>query len=309
MTHTAKLAEKPHQLTLAEWASLHSHLVWAYDGAVSPEGRRGQMHSEHLTAWLIRQGSVKVTQNGHTYRAGKGEWLFPPAGDRWQSFSDNARILSLRFRATWPTGEDLFRNALDHALPEDRYPELLRAAVPLVKFVQTTFPDYGNHLMQAPADLQQHVELQSLFSRWLQTVVATLTNEGLLPSRMGTMDPRLLTAVRALDAAPINVRIPETKLAAFAGLSVSQLNRLFQRQFGVTSLGYSVRRRSQHAHALLEATSRSVKEIAFELGFSSLPHFSAWFRRYHGVSPRALRRKTVVETAPRRQKRITLGRT
>jgi AraC-like DNA-binding protein len=32
-----------------------------------------------------------------------------------------------------------------------------------------------------------------------------------------------------------------------------------------------------------------VKEIAYELGFSSLPHFSAWFRRRNGLSPRAFR--------------------
>ena len=54
-------------------------------------------------------------------------------------------------------------------------------------------------------------------------------------------------------------------------------------------LGYFERRRFQHAIALLESSPRTVKEIAFELGFSSLPHFSAWFRRRQGMPPRAFR--------------------
>lgn len=282
-------ADLTHRLPLVEWASLHTHLVWVYDGAVSPEGRKGRLRADHLTAWLIRRGSVEVKVGGRVYTAVSGDWLFPPAGERWQSFSEDARILSVRFRATWPTGEELFQEGLDHALSAAHYPELLRAAAPLARFVQRNFPGASNHLMQMPATLREHLELQTLFNRWLQTVVSALVAEGLLPGRMGSMDPRLLTAVRALDSAAVESRISEGQLAAFAGLSVSQLNRLFRRRFGVSSLGYRERRRYHHSLALLESSGRTVKEIAFELGFSSLPHFSAWFRRRHGSSPRTLR--------------------
>jgi AraC-like DNA-binding protein len=40
---------------------------------------------------------------------------------------------------------------------------------------------------------------------------------------------------------------------------------------------------------MLGGTSATVKEVAFELGFSSLSHFSAWFRRQHGLPPREFR--------------------
>jgi AraC-like DNA-binding protein len=57
---------------------------------------------------------------------------------------------------------------------------------------------------------------------------------------------------------------------------------LFVRQLGLSALGYFERRRFQHAIALLESSPPTVKELAFELGCSSLPHFSAWFRRRQG---------------------------
>ncbi len=289
MTDANQPAGLLHRIPLAEWASLHAHLVWVYDGAVSPEGRKGLVRSDHLTAWLIRRGRVEVTARGRQFHATAGQWLFPPPGERRQSFSADARILSVRFRARWPTGEDFFQEGLPQALPARRHPELLRTAAPLARFVRDHFPGATNNLMQQPATLAAHLHLQTIFARWFEAIVTTLIRAGLLPSRMGAMDPRLLTAVRALDGAPLIARMSESKLAAFASLSVSQLNRLFVRQFGVSSLGYFERRRFQHAIALLESSPRTVKEIAFELGFSSLPHFSAWFRRRQGMPPRAFR--------------------
>jgi AraC-like DNA-binding protein len=279
-----------HKILLSDWASLHAHLVWVYDGAVSPDGRNGLVNSNHLTAWLIRRGSVKVTIGERVFCASAGQWLFPPSGKRWQSFSDQARILSVRFHASWPTGESLFQDGLPNPLRAGSHPELLRAALPLAHFVRQHFPGATNNLMQLPATFASHLRLQTIFSKWMETVVNVLISEGLLPSRMGKMDQRLLAAVRMLDIYPLTARMSEVKLAARSGLSVSQLNRLFVRQFGCSSLGYFERRRYQHGLALLNNSSKTVKEVAFDLGFSSLPHFSTWFSRRHGISPSMFRR-------------------
>jgi AraC-like DNA-binding protein len=76
------------------------------------------------------------------------------------------------------------------------------------------------------------------------------------------------------------------------GLSVSQINRLFLRQFRVSSHGYFERRRQAYAIAALQSSARTVKEVAYELGFSSLPHFSAWAKRRLGHSPRVFRTRS-----------------
>ena len=276
------------RIPLAEWASLHTHLVWIYDGPVSPAGR-GAAFSVHHSAWLLRRGSVEVRQGQQTWRAEAGQWLFPPPGDRWHHFSDDARILSVRYRATWPTGEDFFQKGLGISVKAADHPKLLRAAAQLAKFVARNFPATTVDLMQSPAPFDIHFRLQTLFARWIEIVVATLTREGVVPSHMGRIDPRLLEAVRRLDHQPLAEPMAERKLATVVGLSVTQLNRLFYRQFGVSSRGYYENRRYHHAVDVLGNSPSAVKEIAYDLGFSSLPHFSAWFRRRHGLSPREFR--------------------
>lgn len=277
------------RVPLAEWAGLHAHLVWVYDGPVSPQGRHGRVSAFDLTAWLIREGQVVVRLGEQTWRAGPGEWLFPPPGERWQEFSAAAHILSVRFRAKWPTGVDLLPANVGLRIPAARCPDLLRATAPLARFVERRFPSAETDLMQAPATLADYLCLQTLFSRWFETVILILTSEGLVPAHMGKIDDRLLSAVRQLDRQPLAAPVKETTLARAVGLSVSQLNRLFLRQFGVSSRGYFDRRRHQHALTALEESTRAAKEIASSLGFSSLPHFSAWFRRKQGIAPRAFR--------------------
>jgi len=49
------------------------------------------------------------------------------------------------------------------------------------------------------------------------------------------------------------------------------------------------RHRLELARDALRDSAMSVKEIAFELGFNSPPHFSNWFPRRQGCAPRAFR--------------------
>lgn len=277
------------RISFTEWANLHAHLIWIYDGAVEDRWRSGVVESPHLTAWLVRAGSVRVKLGTRTLRAGPGQWMFPPSGDLWREFSADAEILSVRFRASWPTGEDLFSDGLGIVFSAAEHPELERAARPMARFAATTFPHGYRFLPEEPATLAQHLRLNALFARWLDVAVGALTDQGLTPSRMGRIDPRLLKAVHLIERRALSAPFAERVLAREVGLSLSQLERLFTRQFGVSPRGYCERRRHEHAIAALQSSPQTIKEVAFQLGFSSLPHFSGWFRRKHGVSPRAFR--------------------
>lgn len=280
------------RLPFIEWSNLHAHLAWIYDGEVEARWRQGVVESPHLTAWLVRRGQVKVRVKGKTLRATAGQWLFPPSGDLEREFSEDAKILSVRFRASWPTGEDLFDEGLGVVFSAAAHPELERAARPLARFAAKNFPQGFRFLMEEPATLAQHLHLQTLFAHWLEVAVTVLAAQGLAPSRMGRIDSRLLKAVQLIDRRSLSSPLEERKLAREVGLSVSQLTRLFIRQFGVSPRVYCDQRRYEHARATLQSSPQTIKEVAFELGFSSLPHFSAWFRRRHGRSPRELRRAT-----------------
>lgn len=277
------------KIPFAEWANLHAYLIWIYDGPVDPRWRHGVVASPHLTAWLVRAGRVEVRAGKRALSATAGEWLFPPQGDLWREFSEDARILSVRFRASWPTGEELFQDGLGLVFPAADHPALERAARPLARFAAEHFPQAYRFLMDEPATLAEHLQLQALFARWLHAAVEALTARGLVPSRMGRIDPRMLKAIRTMERRVLSAPMAERELAREVGLSVSQFTRLFTRQFGVGPREFFERRRHEHAVAALQSSPQAVKEIAFQLGFSSLPHFSAWFRRRHGMSPRELR--------------------
>jgi AraC-like DNA-binding protein len=277
------------RLPFVEWSNLHAHLTWIYDGTIEARFRRGAIDSPHVTAWLVRRGSVAIKLGAVRLEAKAGEWIFPPSGNLWREFSDDAKILSVRFRASWPTGEELFEEGLGLVFPAKKHPELERAALPLARFTAKNFPHGHRFLMEEPATLAQHLRLQALFARWLEVVVNALTAHGITPSRMGRIDPRLLNAIRIIDRRAISAPFGERALAREVGLSLSQLERLFSQQFGVSPRGYCERRRHEYAIAALQSSPQTVKEIAFQLGFSSLPHFSGWFRRHHGMSPREFR--------------------
>jgi AraC-like DNA-binding protein len=89
------------------------------------------------------------------------------------------------------------------------------------------------------------------------------------------------------------------RIAQAFGCSVRTLHRAFKRP-GVPSLGrYLWRRRVEVGAEVLRApgaASRTLTEIALDLGFSSSAHFSTLFREAFGVTPSEYRRRTQMAT-------------
>ncbi|WP_153110686.1 helix-turn-helix transcriptional regulator [Propionivibrio limicola] len=81
-----------------------------------------------------------------------------------------------------------------------------------------------------------------------------------------------------------------TLLAQEAGLSPNHFANCFTASFGQSPHRYVLRRRIQEALRLLPLSSRSIAEIAMDLGFSSQSHFTKVFREYTGMTPSGARR-------------------
>jgi AraC family transcriptional regulator of arabinose operon len=83
-------------------------------------------------------------------------------------------------------------------------------------------------------------------------------------------------------------------LAKVCGLSPSRLSHLFKEQVGETPLQYLEQRRIEAARDLLQMTSKSVAQVAYEVGFNNPFYFSRVYRRKTGIQPSAARqhRKT-----------------
>lgn len=80
-----------------------------------------------------------------------------------------------------------------------------------------------------------------------------------------------------------------TDLARVAGINEYKLKKGFKETFGNTVFGYLAETRLELAKTDLLERKKSVTEIAFELGYSSVQHFSNAFKKKFGVSPGKVR--------------------
>src|SRR6476661_6963220 len=78
-------------------------------------------------------------------------------------------------------------------------------------------------------------------------------------------------------------------MAAAAGLSRAHFSREFRREFGESPHQYLLTRRLERAAALLRTTDRSVADVCFSVGLSSVGSFTTSFKRMFGVTPTAYR--------------------
>src|SRR5688500_3883456 len=107
----------------------------------------------------------------------------------------------------------------------------------------------------------------------------------------------MLRARDAMDRAyaePLDVKT----VAAVAHVSESHFIRTFRATFGETPHRYLQRRRVERAMFLLRESGRSVTDICFEVGFTSLGTFSRTFRDIVGESPSAYRRRGDIFAVP-----------
>lgn len=104
-------------------------------------------------------------------------------------------------------------------------------------------------------------------------------------------NPELLRVLQALQAEPGNHQ-PLAHWAQQAHVSERTLARQFVRELGMSFGEWRQRQRFLAAIEALEST-RSVQEIAFDMGYSSASAFIAMFQRQAGCTPEQYRRASL----------------
>lgn len=79
-------------------------------------------------------------------------------------------------------------------------------------------------------------------------------------------------------------------LANQAGMSISKMQRLFRYVFDISIIAFIRKQKLNRAKGQLEVTSMSIKAIAREAGYRSLPAFTAAFAMTFETTPGQLRR-------------------
>lgn len=104
------------------------------------------------------------------------------------------------------------------------------------------------------------------------------------------LDPRVRRALEHIGS-HLDRALSLVDLAAHCDSSASRLAHLFREQVGVPPMRFHEQQRLQRAARLLVSSALPVHAIAAQVGFGDPFYFSNRFRRHHGCSPRAWRRR------------------
>ena len=174
----------------------------------------------------------------------------------------------------------------------------LAEAFPEVDLFRSVFVHDGNRLTAAGGtssiDLMLHLIALAqgdalaadVADQMLHTAIRTDQDSQRLsiPTRIGVRHPRLAAVIARMEA-NLEDPISPAQLAADAGMSTRQLERLFRRYLNRSPKRYYMETRLARARNLLMQTEMSIIEIALASGFSSPSHFSKCYRAQYGSTP------------------------
>lgn len=169
---------------------------------------------------------------------------------------------------------------------------------PEVDLQRQVFVDDGSRLTAAGGtasiDMMLHLIGQAQDAMLVSEIADQMLHTGIrsgndrqrlsVAARIGIRHPRL-TAVVARIEANLENPISPPQLAADAGMSTRQLERLFMRYLNCSPKRYYLESRLARARNLLLQTDLPLIEIAIASGFASSSHFSKCYRERYGTTP------------------------
>jgi AraC family transcriptional regulator len=234
-----------------------------------------ERHDDYSISY-VRKGSFGYSTRGKSFELVAGSILVGNRGDEYVCTHDHAygdECLSF-----------MLSEALLEAIGSENNIWRLGCLPPIPELVVL------GELAQAAADGKSDLAVDEVGMLLAARLVDFVSGRGARSSRARARDRR-----RAVDAAfwldanssePVDLE----SAARVAGLSSFHFLRLFAGVLGVTPHQYLVRCRLRRAARLLADDTRSITDVALDVGFGDLSNFVRTFHRAAGVSPRAFRR-------------------
>lgn len=141
--------------------------------------------------------------------------------------------------------------------------------------------------VRTPGSSRRVADLTQLFASFLAENYTKAASEK--PNFQGGLPIRKLRRVEDYVSEHLAGEISVEALAEEVDLSPFHFCRVFKRTTGMSPLQFVTRQRMAHAQRLIRETSRSLIEIALEVGYVNPSHFAQVFRRVVGVTPTEFR--------------------
>lgn len=273
---------------LFRWAGVRCRLLYYYRDV--PSSYYARSNTLNLVVWHVLKGSVRVSQAGLKLEAKAGDWVVIARGAREQLFSSDAYIESIHVHvdagaAEWSGAPAVVLPA--HAALERASAEMRRMTAG--KSGPGRRPAGAGFLVE---NFDEQVRLQGVVWSFMGRLIPVLKAQGMELKAPAGGDRRIEQSMARIDALPLDDGTwPRDRMAAAAGMSASQLDRVWRQALGRTPCQYWDARRLRFARERLEHSADSIKQVALELGFVHMPQFSNWFRSRLGVSPRSYRQR------------------
>ena len=291
-TFTAAARNRSARLPDAVWGSLASPLRYTGPAACSLYGiyveriegpprppTPGGLRQNGGELYVLEEGTLNVTRPGRSARIAPGQGIFRlPDTDVAFAPSGTGRVGGTTIMVVGElesfrplTGRTLVFTPAQRSALEDLWASGLQAA---------------DELAQA----SQRAKFLDLLLSLLPSRPAEPDAAGREPLYRRHHDLLLVARVKERLWAAAERPVTRTELAQAFHRSAAHLNGIFRRHTGVPLLKYHRSLRMARARSLLRGGRLNVGQVAARLGFSTIFHFSAEFKRATGRSPRAYSR-------------------
>jgi AraC-like DNA-binding protein len=287
-------AREPDSCTMASYLSTRTSHVIIFHLII--DGRAYARVERDGSAVPLKAGDIVIIPHGDAHLMGNGPPVTPiDSAKQLQQVLAEGRMIS-----QFGGGGELTKLICGYLTCDPQLSQVFMAGLPSIIKVNIRDNPSGQWLEDTLRYSVDHAEAsgpggsavvaklsEALFVETLRRYIAQLphTQTGWLA---GVRDPDVGKALALLHRQPAHPWTIAT-LAHEVGVSRSVLAERFQHYLSDTPIGYLTRWRLQLAAQLLTSTSKSVAEVAGDVGYESEPSFNRAFKREFGLPPARFR--------------------
>ena len=287
-------AREPDSCTMASYLSTRTSHVIIFHLII--DGRAYARVERDGSAVPLKAGDIVIIPHGDAHLMGNGPPVTPiDSAKQLQQVLAEGRMIS-----QFGGGGELTKLICGYLTCDPQLSQVFMAGLPSIIKVNIRDNPSGQWLEDTLRYSVDHAEAsgpggsavvaklsEALFVETLRRYIAQLphTQTGWLA---GVRDPDVGKALAQLHRQPAHPWTIAT-LAHEVGVSRSVLAERFQHYLSDTPIGYLTRWRLQLAAQLLTSTSKSVAEVAGDVGYESEPSFNRAFKREFGLPPARFR--------------------